>query len=29
MLIGLAIIIGLIFLQVDDDFIGVQDRYVF
>ncbi|XP_065906205.1 broad substrate specificity ATP-binding cassette transporter ABCG2-like isoform X2 [Dysidea avara] len=26
MLIGLSIIIGLIFLQADDDFVGVQDR---
>ena len=27
-MIGLSIILGLIFLQVDDDFTGVQDRLV-
>ena len=26
--IGLSIILGLIFLQADDDFVGVQDRCV-
>ena len=28
MLIGLSIVLGLIFLQADDDFVGVQDRCV-
>jgi len=28
MLIGLSIILGLIFLQAGDDFVGVQDRCV-
>ena len=28
MMIGIALVFGLVFLQADDDFVGVQDRYI-
>ena len=28
MMVGIAVVLGLVFLQADDDFVGVQDRCV-
>jgi len=28
MMVATALILGLVFLQADDDFVGVQDRFV-
>ena len=27
MMLGIALLLGLVFFQADDDFTGVQDRY--
>ena len=28
MMVAIAMILGLVFLQADDDFVGVQDRFI-